>query len=110
MKHRDNELRALLLMRDNEWTPKVAADVRTTAGERPVPVLLVTPRGEQLGIDGVRLPISAFAKLVGTLQASHSLRLCHTDICPDNMFASEKLGSKYFVLLNDLLGEFDDLC
>ena len=101
-KHRENELRALKLMRDNEWTPKVAADVRTTAGEHSMPVLLVTPRGEQLGINGVRLPVSAFTNLVGTLRASHSLRMCHIDICPDNMFAV-KIGETglYFVLLND---------
>jgi hypothetical protein len=56
-------------MRDNQWTPKVVADVRTTAGEHSMPVLLVTPRGEQLGINGVRLPVSTFTKLVETLHA-----------------------------------------
>ena len=102
IERRDNELRALTMLRDNEWTPKVAADIRTTAGDRSMPVLLVTPRGERLGIDGVRLPISAFSKLVGTLHTSHSLGLCHIDVCPDNMFAvkMEETG-QYFVLLND---------
>lgn len=102
VKRRENELRALNMMRDNEWIPKVASDILTTAGDKAIPVLLVTPRGEKLGISGVRLPISAYSNLVGTLEASHSLELCHNDICPENMFAVEDEESdSYFVLLND---------
>ena len=102
VQRRQNELRALNLMRENEWTPKVASEILTTAGDHAMPVLLVTPRGEKLGINGVRLPISAFATLVGTLETSHSLNLCHNDICPENMFAVEDEESdSYFVLLND---------
>jgi hypothetical protein len=68
-----------------------------------MPVLLVTPRGERLGMDGgVRLPASAFSKLVGTLHTSHSRQLCHNDICADNMLAvkMEEVGL-YLVLLSD---------
>lgn len=99
---RDQELRALRMMEDNEFTPKVASAIRTTVGYQPLPVLLVTPVGEKLGVDGVRLPISAFSKLVGTLKASHERQLCHLDICPDNMFAvKRKETGVYFVLLSD---------
>ena len=60
------------------------------------------PVSAQCRFNGVRLPVSAFTNLVGTLRASHSLRMCHIDICPDNMFAV-KIGETglYFVLLND---------
>ena len=102
VKRRENELRALNLMRDNEWIPKVVSEILTTSGDNAIPVLLVTPRGEKLGISGVRLPISAYSNLVGTLEASHSLELCHNDICPENVFAVEDEESdSYYILLND---------
>lgn len=110
-KRLENERRALLLMKDDKWTPKIAADIFTTAGAFPIPILLVMPRGYKLGVDGVRLPISAFSKLVRTLQTSHSRNLFHLDVCPDNMFAVKTTereretvcdqSESYFVLLND---------
>lgn len=101
-RHREIELRALNLLSDNEGIPKVASEVFTTTGDHAMPVLLVTPRGGKLGINGVRLPISAYSNLVGTLEASHSRELCHNDICPENMFAvKDEKNDSYFVLLND---------
>jgi hypothetical protein len=89
-------------MRGNEFTPKIVSNIKTTAGKSPMSVLLMTPRGEKLGIDGVHLPISAFSKLVETLHASHLVELCHVDVCPDNMFAVKIKGTEqYYVLLND---------
>jgi hypothetical protein len=89
-------------MKDDQWTPKVAADIlSTTSGKREMPVLLVTPRGEPLGVNGVRLPISAYSNLVRTLCACHLRELCHTDICPENLFAVLLPNGESFVLLND---------
>lgn len=102
VKRRENEVRALKLMSGDKWTPKIATEILTTSGDDAMPVLLVTPQGEKLGADGVRLPIDAFATLVGTLETSHSLELCHNDVCPENMFAVEDEEREgYFVLLND---------
>ena len=65
-------------------------------------VLILTPRGEKLGMTGLRLPISAFSKLVGTLQTCQSYQMCHIDIYPDNMLVVKmKPGGSYSVLLND---------
>lgn len=48
-RHREIELRALYLLSDDEGIPKVASEIFTTTGDHAMPVLLVTPRGEQHG-------------------------------------------------------------
>ena len=86
-KSRDNEYRALQMMSDDLHTPKVASGLEVTVGDTALPVLIVTPKGEPLGCDGVRLPIHAFCPLVRTLRCSHDRGLCHIDVCGENMFA-----------------------
>jgi hypothetical protein len=85
------------------FTPKVASEIRSTTTEsNALPILLVTPKCEKLGVDDTRLPIKSYAPLVETLKFSHSQRICHLDICPDNMFAvKDSATGSYFVLLND---------
>mmetsp|Transcript_4041 Transcript_4041/g.5600 ORF Transcript_4041/g.5600 Transcript_4041/m.5600 type:complete len:528 (+) Transcript_4041:109-1692(+) len=99
--HREKEIRAMTLMVDDEFTPKVVSAVQTTS-DHSLPVLVVTPRGEKLGPKGVRLPISAYSKLVGTLRSCHLKRMCHLDVCPENMLAvKNELTGQYSILLND---------
>ena len=99
---RNNECRALQLMSGDPHTPKIASNVDWTGGEQSFPVLVVTPLGESLGANGVRLPIHAYSPLVDTLRAAHQLSLCHIDVCGDNMFAVRKInGEGYDVFLND---------
>ena len=102
---RSNEHRALSLMQTDLFTPKIISDVKLTSGSsEALPVLVVSPRSEKLGYNGVRLPISAYANLVSTLRRCHELKLCHNDVCPDNMFAVLQMSNnknEYYVILND---------
>ena len=106
----DNEWEALQIMSANAHSPNPRAKLMVTGGLRSFPAIVVTPLGQPLGSQGVKLPIDAYAPLVDTLRYSHDRGRCHLDVCGDNMFAVERQTKKglhgdhhraYDVLLND---------
>jgi hypothetical protein len=100
---RENEARALHLLKDDPSTPTIIENSpsATVAGNS---VILVTPKGVKLGLNGgARVPIKSFSNIVDTLEASHMLGLCHCDVCPDNMYGVARRGRHqlFDVILND---------
>jgi hypothetical protein len=92
---RAKEVRALELLNDqlNVPHPVPGAPVKTRSG---LSVLVKTPVGVAIP-DQMRVPVSAYASLVSTLQIAHKRGLLHNDVSPSSVFAMPT-GD---VLLND---------
>lgn len=72
------------------------APVRSACGRS---ILIKTPVGKDIPTS-VRLPVSAYADIVGTLKYSHENNLFHNDIAPHNLFGFYH-GGEQVALLND---------
>lgn len=97
---RTREFLALTKLSDQPNVPKevVGAPHLTRSG---LSVLLKIPVGLLIPAQ-VRLPVSAYAPLVSTLQTAHSRNLFHNDIAPSSVFGETSTPqSGYTVLLND---------
>jgi hypothetical protein len=98
---RENEATALSLLKNDPSSPNLIENSPTATVDGKS-VILVTPKGVKLGLNGVRVPIKSFCSIVDTLEASHKQGLCHCDVCPDNMFGVARPGGRQFdVILND---------
>jgi hypothetical protein len=96
---RARELHALEVLGDQPNVPHPVPDapVETRSGLR---VLVKTPVGEAIP-EQMRVPVSAYAPLVSTLQIAHHRDLFHNDVSPSSMFVVRTDVAGFAVLLND---------
>ena len=96
---REREVRALAVLHDQPNVPRPVPDApeETRSG---LSVLIKTPFGVTIPVQ-MRVPVSAYASLVSTLQIAHQRDLFHNDVSPSSMFAVHTGDAAYTVLLND---------
>lgn len=96
---REREVRALRALNDQPNVPRPVPDA-PLATRSGLSVLIKTPVGVTIP-DQIRVPVSAYAPLVSTLQIAHQRGIYHNDVSPSSMFVVHTGEAEYAVLLND---------